>query len=578
MIKMIIRNISKKPLLVAATICFLAIGIQTCANTDTVTNSSDQKRPPNIVVIVADDMGYSDIGVLGSEIKTPNIDRLAKEGTLFTRFYTSPTCSPTRAMLLSGVDNHLAGLGNMAETIDPAQIGQPGYEGVLNRDVANMAEIFNAANYQTYMTGKWHLGLEHDESPYAHGFQKTFALLGGGASHFNDFIGQDVYRTVAYYRENGELVKELPDDFFSSNYFTDKLISFIKGGDRDRPFLGYLAFTAPHWPLQAPKEDILAQRGNYASGYDVIRKRRFDALKKAGVIPQDAVQPTGNAPAWETLSEEERTRSERVMEVYAAMVENMDDNIGQLMNELEAMGELDNTIILFMSDNGADGLEFSAIGAAFADWTNSFNNSLENIGQKNSFVAYGRGWAHTGEASHLGFKGQMTEGGIRSPLVFFAPMAPDRNQNPQMVNYSHTATVRDILPTLLDFAGIANHNGQFDGRTVYPISGKSLRDIIAQPNTAVHEGQAIAKELWNRRSVMMDNWKLVRNAAPGSDDEWKLYNLDEDLGESNDLSAQYPELVQQLTAEYESYAKENNVIAPTAPFRLVEPKNPTIEK
>lgn len=571
---MIIPKLSLRSFLIVFSLAALTTAACTTSLNDALTNND----APNVIIIVADDMGYSDIGVLGSEIKTPNIDRLAKKGTLFTRFYTAPTCSPTRAMLLSGVDNHLAGLGNMAETIDPAQVGQPGYEGFLNRDVANMAEIFNAADYQTYMTGKWHLGLEHDQSPFAHGFQKTFAMLGGGASHFNDRIGQDVYRTVAYYRENGELVDELPNDFYSSNYFTDTLIQFIKEGDQDKPFLGYLAFTAPHWPLQAPKEDIVAQQGKYAEGYDVIRKRRFQALKDAGLIHKDAVQPKGTAPAWESLTNEERARSERVMEVYAAMVENMDANIGKLIEELESMGKLDNTIIVFMSDNGADGLEFEAIGEEFAKWTNSFDNSIENIGYKNSFVAYGRGWAHTGEAPHLGFKGQMTEGGIRSPLIISAPMARGKQDNDQAIHHSQSATVRDILPTLLDFAGVSRHGGQLNDRKVHPISGSSLRGVLEQTQTALHAGKAISAELWNRSSVILDNWKLVKNPAPRSDGTWKLYNLAEDLAESNDLSAQHPELVARLIEEYKKYAKENNVIEPTGPFRLVEPENPSVKK
>ena len=534
----------------------------------------DERQAPNILLIVADDLGYSDIGVLGSEIKTPNIDRLAKRGTLFSRFYTAPTCSPTRAMLLTGVDNHLAGLGNMAETLDPQQIGKPGYEGYLNQSVASMAEIFSAANYQTYMAGKWHLGTEYDQSPFARGFQKTFALLGGGASHFADRVGQDLYRTVAYYRQNGELVDELPDDFFSSDYFTDTLIRFIKEGDKERPFLGYLSFTAPHWPLQAPSEDILAQRGNYSAGYDVIRQQRFQALKEAGLINQDAIQPEGTAPVWTSLSDEQRVRSERVMEVYAAMVENMDSNIGKLIDELETSGRLKNTIIVFLSDNGADGLEFEAVASDFAEWTNSFDNSLENIGHENSFVSYGRGWAHAGEAPHLGFKGLMTEGGIRSPMIMVAPMLINDQSGGQISRYAHPTAVRDILPTLLDFANIPNHGEQFGDRKVHPISGSSLRKAMTRSEFAVHGERAIGAELWNRRSVIIGDWKLIKNPTPQGEGKWKLYNLVEDSGESNDLSAEYPEIYRLLLEAYKTYAEENNIIEPTSPFRLVEPENP----
>ena len=544
------------------------------AGSQNETLAVEKRQAPNIVVIVADDLGYSDIGVLGSEIKTPNIDRLAERGTLFSRFYTAPTCSPTRAMLLTGVDNHLAGLGNMAETLDPQQIGKPGYEGYLNQSVASMAEIFNAANYQTYMVGKWHLGNEYDQSPFARGFQKTFALLGGGASHFADRVGQDLYRTVAYYRQNGELVDELPDDFFSSDYFTDTLIRFIKEGDKERPFLGYLAFTAPHWPLQAPRDDILAQRGNYSAGYDVIREQRFQALKEAGLINQDAIQPAGNAPVWTSLSDEQRARSERVMEVYAAMVKNMDFNIGKLIDELETTGQLENTIIVFLSDNGSDGLEFEAVSPPFAEWTNSFDNSLENIGHENSFVSYGRGWAHAGEAPHVGFKGLMSEGGIRSPMIMVAPISTNDQNGGQIPRYAHPTTVRDILPTLLDFANIPDHGEQFGDREVHPISGSSLRKAMTRSDFVVHGEQAIGAELWNRGSVIMGDWKLVKNPIPQGEGNWKLYNLIEDSGESNDLSAEHPEIYKLLLEAYNTYAEENNIIEPTSPFRLIKPENP----
>ncbi|MEL6477783.1 MAG: arylsulfatase [Pseudomonadota bacterium] len=535
---------------------------------------SETGSPPNVIIIIADDMGYSDIGVLGSEIETPNIDRLTREGTVFTRFYTAPTCSPTRAMLMTGVDNHLVGLGNMAETLDPAQMGQPGYEGYLNTSAANMAEVFGAAGYQTYITGKWHLGTEYEQSAFARGFDKTFVLLGGGASHFSDRIGQDVYRREAFYRRNGELVDTLPETFFSSDYFTTSLIEFIAEGEPDRPFLGYLNFTAPHWPLQAPEADILAQEGNYAVGYDVIRDRRFRALKDAGLIDRDAVQPPGTARAWDTLPDYERARSERVMEVYAAMIQNMDANIGKLITSLEANGHLENTVIIFMSDNGADGLEFDAIGAAFGEWTASFDNSLENIGREGSFVAYGRGWAHTGEAPHLGFKGLMSEGGIRSPMIMFAPMVTGPRAAGQLANYAHTTTVRDILPTLMDIAGIPDHGASFDGRDVLPITGTSLRSAMVQPDMPVHAGRALGAELWNQKSIIEDQWKLVQFPEPRGDGTWKLYNLANDLGERTDLAVQHPDVFERLRAAYEIYAEENNVIAPRDPFRLIEPERP----
>lgn len=545
-----------------------------------VTDASSVVEPrtrPNVVVIVADDMGYADIGALGSEIATPNIDRLAERGTLYTRFYTAPTCSPTRAMLLTGTDNHLAGLGNMAETLDPEQVGQPGYEGYLNRDVATMAEIFGAQGYRTIMAGKWHLGMEHDQSPHARGFETSFALLGGGASHFSDRVGQDPYRTVAYYRRDGELVEDLPGDFYSSDYFTDVLIEGITEGDQARPFLGYLAFTAPHWPLQAPAESIAAQRGRYSAGYDAIRERRFDALRQAGVIPEDAIQPDGGAPPWRDLSEEQRARAERSMEVYAAMVERMDFNIGRLLDALQATGHGDDTAIVFLSDNGADGLEFAALAPAFAEWTESFDNSLSNIGLRGSFVSYGRGWAHAGEAPHTGFKGVLSEGGIRSPMIFVAPHG-DRGTEDPTERYVHPVTVRDVLPTLMDIAGISDHGDSFGGRPVHGISGTSLRRTLVDPDWASHAGESLGAELWDQRAVILDEWKLVRYPAPRGDGRWRLFNLEDDLRESNDLSAEHPELFQRLLSEYASYADQVRVVEPSEPLRLIGPENPAPER
>ena len=533
------------------------------------TTGAPATKAPNVLIIVADDMGFSDIGVLGSEIATPNIDRLAESGTLFTRFYTSPTCSPTRAMLLTGVDNHLVGLGNMEETLDPAHAGQQGYEGHLNDDAVTMAEIFRDAGYQTYMAGKWHLGMEHDQSPHARGFERTFALLGGGAGHFADGVGQDVYRTEPFYRRDGELVDALPNDFYSTDFFTDSLIAAIEEGDPERPYLAYLAYTAPHWPLQAPPAKIEAQRGAYAAGYDVVRSERFAALQDAGLVPRAATVPPGGAPPWESLPEDERTRSQRTMEVYAAMVEHMDASIGRLLQTLEERGESDNTVVFFMSDNGADGLEFHALNPAFAAWADSFDNSLENIGHPNSFVAYGRGWAHAGEAPHAGFKGLMTEGGVRSPLVVWAPPWL-RGDAPQAARYTHPVTVRDILPTLLDYGAIQGSG--------HRLSGASLRPALVQRGAPVHADQPLVMELWGRKAVILDEWKLVQQPPPAGDGEWHLFHGAEDVSESTDLAGEHPERVARMIAAYESYADANRVIPPTQPLRLNPPASPAPER
>jgi arylsulfatase len=305
---------------------------------------------PNVLIIVADDLGYTDLGVFGSEIHTPNLDRLAKTGTILTNYYSSPLCAPTRAMLLSGTDHHLAGEGLMGMAVDDA----PGYEGYLNHRVVSLATRLQSAGYHTYMAGKWHLGNEEDQSPTARGFERSFTLLDGAATHFNDMGGG--LGTTAHYRDDGKLVQSLPQNFYSAVYYTDKMLEYLKSRAGDgRPFFAYLAYTTPHWPIQARDEDIDRYRGRYNEGYEVLRQRRWAGWKAAGMASKNAEMP--NLPpsykAWDSLSDKERAGSIRTMEVYAAMIERMDTEIGRVLDYLRSSGQLDNTLIMFQSDNGA---------------------------------------------------------------------------------------------------------------------------------------------------------------------------------------------------------------------------------
>ncbi|MDG2088938.1 MAG: sulfatase-like hydrolase/transferase [Arenicellaceae bacterium] len=289
-----------------------------------ISNSTDiqsELNRPNILLIVADDMGYSDIGAFGGEIETPNLDALADSGVKFTQFYAASTCSPSRAMLLSGVDNHLAGLGTMRELMLPNQEGQPGYEGYLNHRVVSIATLLQSSGYHTYMTGKWHLGLEEHSSPSARGFEKTFALLHGGANHF-DMRGLETRDPIAEFRENGRLLDELPDEYgYSSNFYTQRIIDHISSNQNDkRPFFAYLAFTAPHWPLQAPSEYIEKYRGRYDSGYEILREQRLQGLKERGVVASNVKLPPlpESIKPWSELSVDQKNTEARKMEIYAA--------------------------------------------------------------------------------------------------------------------------------------------------------------------------------------------------------------------------------------------------------------------
>jgi len=319
-----------------------------------IAKSNPQK--PNILLIVADDMGYTDIGPFGAEIATPTLDELAEEGVLLTNFHVLPTCSPSRSVLLLGVDNHLAGLGAMGERTTPKQKGKPGYEGFLNNTVAHMPRLLKDAGYHTYMVGKWHLGEEKEHRPSRKGFEQTFALLEGGGSHWADRLG--VTPTIPmHYARNGEVLDSLPKDFYSTRSYTDHLLEWLdQDKDDDKPFFAYVAYTAPHDPLHAPKEYIEKYKGKYDEGFNALREARYEKLKSLGILPDSVAMHPWNAPEWNQLPNEEKAAAARDMEVYAAMIDYMDEQIGRIIDRLKDHGKLDNTMVVFISDNGANQL------------------------------------------------------------------------------------------------------------------------------------------------------------------------------------------------------------------------------
>ena len=309
---------------------------------------------PNVLLIVADDLGYGDLGVYGSDIRTPHIDGLAAEGILFTQFHAAPMCAPTRAMLLSGNKNHVAGMGRQNASGLLTQL--PGYETHLSDRIAPLPRLMRDAGYHTYSVGKWHLGTETEHSPLAVGFERSFHLLQGAGNHFNAVGYSDGGTT---YREDGELV-EYPEGRYSTELYTDRLIEFIDSHDDDRPFFAFAAYTSPHWPLQVPPEDLDLYRGRYEDGYDRLRERRFESLKGAGIIPPASTLPPRNdaITPWDDLAPEMQRRESRKMELYAAMVDNLDRHVGRLIDHLKATDRYDDTVIVFMGDNGAAGEDF----------------------------------------------------------------------------------------------------------------------------------------------------------------------------------------------------------------------------
>ena len=539
---------------------------------------------PNFVLIVADDLGYSDLGVFGSEIATPHIDSLAQNGVVLTNFYTAPLCAPTRAELMSGTDHHRAGEGLMQVNIPDLQ----GYEGHLNGRVLTIAERLRDAGYGTYMAGKWHLGTSEEQTPFARGFEKTFALLEGGASHYDDQVGA-VSGTVAKYSENGRPVESLPEGFYSTDHYTDKMLEYLQSReDQSEPFFAYLSYTAPHWPIQAPDDDVARQRGKYAEGYDIIRNRRFERWKTTEFATASAEPPelSQGHIDWQSLTDEERLSSARTMEIYAAMVERMDMQIGRLLEYLEATGQDDNTLIIFMSDNGP---EASTTRPGFR---NNVDNRFENLGRPGSFAFVGPGWAEAGSAQYYLTKSYAAEGGIRVPAIVGGGLVSTASRSEAALILGF-----DVAPTLLELAGIESASNM-DRSDILPITGLSFAGLLQDDGQYSARGMnnPVGREHGGHAAIRMGDWKLLwvgnqgihlgelplqpgphpmsgvpmsrerfdrgkpAGAPIGSGGPWKLHNIKDDPAERRDLSKEHPEIVEKLLADWDKYVGEFGVL------------------
>ena len=512
-----------------------------------------QDGRPNIVLIVADDAGYADFGSFGSEIRTPNIDALASVGVRFTQFAVSATCSPSRSMLLSGTESHIAGLGNMAEFTAANQKGKPGYEGFLTERVAPVASLLKDAGYKTYMAGKWHMGEEPEHWPAARGFTRDLTLIPGGGSHFDDMWGAKGERQL--YTQNGKIIQALRPGFHSSEDYSSAIINNIEENRGDgKPFFAYLAFQAPHDPFQLPAEWLDKYKGRYDQGYDVTRAARLDRMTKLGILGQ---KPTvfprlANIPAWDTLSNDERRQSARRMELYAAMVEHMDANIGKVVEYLKAKNLYDNTLIILLSDNGPEGTLWN-MGAP---WDNS---KFEDWGKKGTFIQYGAAWAQVSAGPFRMFKGFLSEGGIRAPLIISGRGVNGSGRISDAVTH-----VMDIPATILNAASVA-HPAKYNGKEVAPLQGKSLSAILDNSRTSVR-GQSdwLGWELFGHRAIRQNNWKLLWLCEPHGPGKWQLYDLKADPGEMNDLATAQPKITYQLVRHWAEYEKANNVILPNS--------------
>lgn len=523
-----------------------------------------KERRPNFLVIVADDLGYSDIGAFGSEIATPNLDRLALAGIRLAGFHTAPTCSPTRSMLMSGTDNHLAGLGTMAELIRPNQKDKPGYEGYLRRDVATIAERLSEGGYRTLFSGKWHLGLTPDQDPHARGFARSFALLQGGHNHFGTDADPDK-EGAATYTEQGKRVPKLPADFYSSDYFASRLIGFLgePAPASGQPFFAYLAFTAPHWPLQAHPQDIARYKGRYDEGFDVLRQQRLARQRELGVLAPDVVPhtPRNRDGSWDSLTAGQQRVAARNMEIYAAMVDRLDQNVGRVIAALRASGELDNTIIIFLADNGAEALDVETTGAEMLSRNlKTADNGFENRGASTSYITYGAGWAQAATAPSWLTKGYQSEGGTRA-VAFISGTGIPRREGAE----TQFLSVADIAPTLLELAGLDASTTRVEGRTVRPITGRSWAAWLSNPAARIYgPGDGFGSELFGSRAYRQGEWKL----SDIGDGVWRLFDIARDPGETRDLSLAEPTRHEALSAAWDRYAREVGIVAPdTIPYR-----------
>lgn len=510
---------------------------------------------PNILLIVADDLGYADLGAYGSEIATPNIDSLAASGIRYTQFHASPFCSPTRAMLLSGNNNHVAGVASQQQS-GIAGVAVTGYEASLSDRIAPFPRLLRDSGYATYTVGKWHLGVEEDQSPVAAGFTRSYNLLQGAASHFSD-TGFENEKSL--YRENGRLVS-YPEGRYSTEVYTDKLLEFMEADlETGKPFFAFAAYTSPHWPLQVPDDYLDLYKGQFEEGYDVLRRRRFDSLKAAGIIPADWKLPPRNdaITPWEELSDDQKKVESRKMELYAAMVDNLDDHVGRLIAYLKENDLYDNTLIVFMADNGAAGEDFyeGIPYDGFRDYiTANYDNRYEIMGKPGSFVSYGPQWAEAGSAPFRRYKGYTLEGGMVAPLIMTGPGVAGEG----VINSTYL-TVMDLAPTFIEIAGATYP----DDGSVKPMLGESMVSFLAGESKTVHADDYVTLISHRGRSfVRQGQWKLVVVEGPFDEDKFELYDVLADPGETNDLRNSMPQIYTEMLETWRDERLKLGIILP----------------
>jgi arylsulfatase A-like enzyme len=512
--------------------------VVSCKQSNSLKEVDLRQQKPNIVLIMADDMGFSDLGNYGSEINTPSLDRLASEGTRLKRFYNNTICAPSRASLLTGQYPHKAGIGFFNE-----DFGLPGYEGYLNNESLTLGEVFKSGGYATYMAGKWHVGDEMSHRPLQRGFDNFFGFLDGGASYFDTKPLLKGPSSKAFLYEGNEVYNINKDDFYLTDELTDRGIDFVKNKPEEKPFFLYMAYNSPHWPLHAKPEDIAKYKGKYDSGWDVLRNQRFENIKKLGLAEDWNPYKDKLLPKWDSLSDKEKSDWTLKMEVYAAMVDTLDQNRGKLLNYLGTSGQLDNTVVIFLSDNGAENMDVGKM-----PFTVKRNEGP--VGTAGSMEAYTKNWAQVSNSPLRSYKSSPYEGGTATPFII---RYPGQKEGGKIIKGSNH--VIDIMPTLLDIANV-EYPEIYNNIKTNALVGESFLPLLEGEDW--NREQPMCFEWFGDRAVWMGDLKAV-SLYPGN--KWELYDLATDRTETNDIAVSHPETIAKMDAIYNKWAEVNSVIA-----------------
>jgi arylsulfatase len=512
---------------------------------------SQKASKPNIILIMVDDMGYSDVGPYGSEIKTPTLDKLAAEGIKFREFYNNSICAPTRASLVTGQYQHKAGVGYF-----DVNLGLPAYQGYLNKESLTIAEVLKQNGYNTLMSGKWHLGKDSLAWPNQRGFEQFYGFIPGASNYFD--IGKYGQAPPVILVKNNKKVK-LKDGEYLTNTITDNAIDFLKEQNKtNKPFFLYVAFNAPHWPLQALPEDIAKYKERYDIGWDSLRAERLAKQKALGIVEpkQKVAARDSDVPLWSNLTYDQQQLWKAKMEVYAAMIDRVDQSVGRILNTLKELKKDDNTLVIFISDNGAQG--------GYSSPARKPERNSGPIGSPGSYDYQEQSWAYVSNTPLRNYKNNMHEGGFSSPFIAWFPR---QIKGGSFVKGS--AHLIDIAPTFYELAG-ATYPSTYNGVTPHPLAGKSLVPVLTGKTSAVNRGEPLFWERAGNRAVRKGNWKIV-STYPAY--QWELYDLETDRGETNDLASQHPEVVNELSADYFRWADKTGVvdydkIKPTQPMQI----------